>query len=64
MTFAYRCGGNDYDILLTLDFKRYRPHLIVTENYEPKNLPKFSLLEAAGYIKSAEIGANTLWLSQ
>jgi FkbM family methyltransferase len=54
--------GMDYDILLTLDFEQYRPRLLVTEDYQPKNGAKFRLLERAGYSFSKRVGCNTFWL--
>jgi hypothetical protein len=52
----------DYDILLTLDFQKYRPRLIVTEDYEPKNAAKFDLLERVGYSLIRKVGCNTFWI--
>jgi FkbM family methyltransferase len=54
--------GMDYDILLTLDFQKYRPKLIVTEDYEPKNADKFDLLRRTGYSFSKRVGCNTFWV--
>jgi FkbM family methyltransferase len=54
--------GMDYDILLTLDFQKYRPKLIVTENYQPKNAAKFELLERVGYSLVKRVGCNTFWI--
>jgi len=55
--------GMDYAILTMLDFERYRPRLIVTENYDPTNAQKFALLENFGYVKEAMIGCNTFWMA-
>lgn len=54
--------GMDYEILLTLDFQKYHPKLIVTEDYLPKNAIKFQLLERAGYTFTRQVGCNTFWL--
>ncbi len=54
--------GMDYEILLTLDFRKYRPKLIVTEDYELKNEVKFKILEFAGYTFARRVGCNTFWL--
>lgn len=54
--------GMDYEILQTLDFKKYRPRLIVTEDYQAKNPEKFLLLEQAGYTFQGRVGCNTFWL--
>ena len=54
--------GMDYDLLLTLDFAQYRPKVVVTEDYPPKNAAKFRLLERAGYSFVKRVGCNTFWL--
>ena len=53
--------GMDLEILRTLDFSQFRPRLIVTEDYEPKNEQKFALLESVGYTFRQRIGCNTFW---
>lgn len=54
--------GMDYEILLTLDFNKYQPKLIVTEDYELKNEAKFKVLEFAGYSFARRVGCNTFWV--
>jgi FkbM family methyltransferase len=54
--------GMDYEILQSLDFHKYKPKLIVTEDYSPKNSKKFQLLELAGYSFVQQVGCNTFWL--
>ena len=54
--------GMDYDLLLTLDFEQYRPKVVVTEDYQPKNAAKFRLLERVGYSFIKRVGCNTFWL--
>ena len=54
--------GMDYEILLTLDFHKYTPKLIITEDYQPKNILKFQLLENVGYSFMRRVGCNTFWL--
>lgn len=54
--------GMDFEILKSLDLNRYRPTLIVTEDYQPKNAAKFQLLTAAGYRLVRQAGCNTFWL--
>ncbi|MBS1508429.1 MAG: FkbM family methyltransferase [Bacteroidetes bacterium] len=54
--------GMDLDILQTLDFSKFRPRLIVTEQYGPKNDIKHALLTQHGYQLIKTIGCNTLWL--
>ena len=56
--------GMDYEILLTLDFDKYRPKLIVTEDYELKNEAKFKVLEFAGYSFARRVGCNTFWVRE
>ena len=55
-------GFFDYDLLITLDFEQYRPKVVVTEDYEPKNAAKFRLLERVGYSFVKRVGCNTFWL--
>jgi FkbM family methyltransferase len=55
--------GMDFDILQGLDFGRFTPKLIVTENYVPKNPAKFELLELMGYKQKPFTGdCNTCWV--
>ena len=53
--------GMDLEILRTLDFSEFRPRLIVTEDYEPKDEQKYALLESAGYAFRQRIGCNSFW---
>jgi FkbM family methyltransferase len=53
--------GMDYECLLGLDFDKFRPRVIITEEYEPKNAVKFELLEQRGYRLVKRIGCNTIW---
>jgi FkbM family methyltransferase len=58
--------GMDYEVLLGLDANRYRPRIILTEEYEDdrqKKGWKFALLSARGYRYHATIGCNTVWLA-
>lgn len=54
--------GMDLEILQTLDPRRHRPFLIVTEDYAPKNDAKFDLLRSFGYNYQNRVGCNTFWL--
>lgn len=54
--------GMDLEVLRTLDFQNYRPQLIVTEDYTPKNDTKFALLESLQYRLLRRVGCNTFWL--
>lgn len=54
--------GMDLDILQTLDFSVYRPRLIVTEDYQPKDEQKFAFLKAHGYDLREHVGCNTFWM--
>lgn len=51
----------DYEVLLGLDFGRYRPRFIVVEDYEPKRRFLDHLLQAEGYRRLAQLGANHIW---
>jgi FkbM family methyltransferase len=56
--------GMDYEVLLGLDFDRYQPRLIVTEEY-PRNAEKHNrkhrLLMDNHYQLHKHVGANTIW---
>jgi FkbM family methyltransferase len=54
--------GMDLEILRTLDFSIYRPYVVLTEDYEPKNAAKFALLESADYSFHRRVGCNTFWV--
>jgi len=54
--------GMDYEVLLGLDLKRWRPRLIITEDYEPKVEKKAAYLSENGYEKVAHCDANAFWL--
>jgi FkbM family methyltransferase len=56
--------GMDLEVLQTLDFGLFRPRLIVTEDYEAKNEPKFSLLRGADYRFIERVGCNTFWIDK
>jgi FkbM family methyltransferase len=53
--------GMDYEVLLGLDFSRWRPRIIITENYEPKEARKAQYMEKVGYLLKARVGPNTVW---
>ncbi|HVM95653.1 MAG TPA: FkbM family methyltransferase [Candidatus Acidoferrales bacterium] len=60
------CEGMDYEVLLGLDFARYRPRVIVSEEYvwnKSKHDSKYRLLERQGYTLHAALGSNTIWRS-
>lgn len=54
--------GMDYEILQTMNFDRYRPKIVITEDYEPKNDAKFAFLKSSGYRFHSRVGHNTFWL--
>ena len=56
--------GMDYEVLCGLDFERFRPRIVVTEEYlfEPeKHNAKFRLLLDNGYSFVTLVGCNTIW---
>ncbi|HZL44248.1 MAG TPA: FkbM family methyltransferase, partial [Verrucomicrobiae bacterium] len=53
--------GMDYEVLLGLDFPRWRPRVIITENYRPKEAAKATYLTEQGYAFQGKIHSNTLW---
>lgn len=55
--------GMDLEVLLGLDFFRWRPRLIITEDYGPKEAKKAEWLTANGYRLVKPIAGNTLWQS-
>jgi FkbM family methyltransferase len=57
--------GMDYEVLLSLDFTRFRPRVIVSEEYawnEEKHAAKYRLIEAAGYRLYGVVGSNSIWI--
>ena len=61
------CEGMDYEALLGLDFSRFRPTIIVTEEYEwepAKHAAKYGLLIHANYSLFQKVGCNTIWLDR
>lgn len=58
--------GMDYEILKGLDFDRYRPRLLLTEEYisnPEKHNAKYRLLLDRGYTFHSMVGCNTLWIA-
>jgi len=61
------CEGMDYEVLCGLDFSRFRPTLIVTEEYElepDKHAAKYGLLIRNHYTLVQKVGCNTVWLDR
>lgn len=59
--------GMDYEVLLGLDFDRFQPRIIVTEEYvsnPEKHSQKYQLLRDHHYILYREMGANTIWVQK
>lgn len=57
--------GMDYEVLCGLDFQRFRPRIVVTEEYifEPeKHNAKYRLLLDNGYSFVTLLGCNTIWV--
>lgn len=58
--------GMDYEVLLGLDFERYHPRIIVTEEYilnPEKHRNKYRLLLDKGYTFHSMVGSNTIWIA-
>ncbi|HKK29926.1 MAG TPA: FkbM family methyltransferase [Alphaproteobacteria bacterium] len=51
----------DYEVLLGLDFARFRPRFIVVEDYGPKRPFLDHLLLSEGYRRLAQLGDNHIW---
>jgi len=61
------CEGMDYEVLLGLDFRQFRPTIIVTEEYEwepEKHAAKYGLLIRARYSLVQKVGCNTFWIDR
>lgn len=61
------CEGMDYEVLQGLDFSRFHPTVIVTEEYEwepKKHAAKYSLLIRNNYTLVQKVGCNTVWIDR
>lgn len=72
---AYRCPadfgilsvdaeGLDYEVLLGLDFARFCPRIVITEDergLDEPNQKKYQLLQERGYRLVNRLGLNTIW---
>ena len=57
--------GMDYEVLTGLDFERFQPRIVVTEEYivdPPKHNAKYRLLLDSGYTWITQRGSNTFWV--
>lgn len=57
--------GMDYEVLLGLDFNKYQPRIIVTEEYASnpvKHQNKYDLLRNKGYTYHSMVAYNTIWI--
>lgn len=59
--------GLDYDVLVGLDWKRYRPRIVIVEEYD-LNPQKFAarnqLFADQNYVMHQRVGCNSLWLDE
>lgn len=56
--------GTDYDVLCGLDFSRFRPRIVISEEHPSnpdKHRGKYELLQAEGYSLHALAGCNSIW---
>lgn len=51
----------DLEVLEGLDFSRWRPRIIITEDYLPKIAAKSDLLKKNGYQLRTQIAGNSIW---
>ncbi len=51
----------DLEVLQGLDFTRWRPRIIITEDYMPKFPAKSELLKKSGYQLRTQIAGNSIW---
>ena len=56
--------GMDYEVLLGLDLNVWRPRVIVTEDYAPKDAKKTGCLRDHRYAHRAQIGVNAFWVPE
>lgn len=56
--------GGDLEVLQGIDFARYQPAVILTEDFTLKDAEKQRLLTAAGYDCREKIGADSIWTSR
>lgn len=54
----------DYEVLQGLDFSRFRPRIIITENFAAKDAAKARLLRSNDYKIRARRQVNTVWCSK
>jgi hypothetical protein len=58
--------GMDYEVLQGLDFNRFRPRIVVTEEYisnPEKHHNKYRLLPDRDYTFYKMVGCNTFWIA-
>lgn len=53
--------GMDYEVLQGLNLSAFKPRVIITEDYAPKDSAKCRMLEEAGYILLGKCNANSVW---
>jgi FkbM family methyltransferase len=53
--------GFDYQVLRGLDFQKFRPCFIITEDQSPDDARKFDLLRSQGYKLRRRLGVNSIW---
>jgi FkbM family methyltransferase len=59
--------GMDFEVLSGLDFDRFRPRIVLTEEYAwnpRKHLAKYRLLRKRGYCLWRQVGVNTVWVDR
>ena len=54
--------GMDYETVLGLDLERWRPRVIVSEDYPPKDARKAAYLESHRYRQAGHLAANSFWV--
>lgn len=56
--------GGDLEVLKGINFARYQPAVILTEDFAPKDREKHRLLIQAGYAYRGRAGADSIWTSR
>lgn len=53
--------GFDFQVFLGLDFTRFHPRIIITEDQSPDDAQKHDLLRIQGYQMKCRRGCNSIW---
>ena len=54
----------DYEVLLGIDLNVWRPRVIITEDYAPKDAQRNEYMKQKRYRHAAQCGVNSLWVPE